>query len=206
MQKLIFTILAITTCHVLSAQQETLFQDLDVNGAFGGPYIEISRINGEVGSSTGGGGALVLSHLFIGGYGQRTKFAGFNLQNTSTGGTDFYDSRFGHGGLWFGLVPKQYKLVHFYSSLKVGWGKADLIKEGDDKKDRIRDRIFALTPEIGFEVNLTDFLKLSLSGGYRWINGISRLPTLDNDDFSSPIGIITFRIGGFDEGNFDWNW
>ena len=45
----------------LIAQEETLFNNLDVTGAFGGPIIEIGSINGEIGADVGGGGALVMS-------------------------------------------------------------------------------------------------------------------------------------------------
>ncbi|MCB9277928.1 MAG: hypothetical protein H6562_03395 [Lewinellaceae bacterium] len=61
-----------------------------------------------------------------------------------------------------------------------------------------------MTPELGVDINVTSFLKISLTGGYRWVNGVTQLPGLDNADFSSPIGGITFRIGGF--GYDDWDW
>jgi len=62
-----------------------------------------------------------------------------------------------------------------------------------------------LTPEAGVEVNVTNFFKLGLTGGYRWVNGINQLPGLENNDFSSPVGTITFRFGGFGD-DWDWDW
>ncbi len=181
------------------SQEETLFDDLEIIGAFGGPLIEIGQINGETGASVGGGGALVLNNLFIGGYGTGTDFPEYEIVGGENDG--FYNIRFRHGGLWLGIVPKQHKVVHFYGSAKIGWGKGRLRDEDDT---RFSDRVFVMTPELGIDVNLTSFLKLSLTGGYRWVNGVTQLPGLDNDDFNSVIGAITFRIGGF--GYDDWDW
>ncbi len=175
--------------------QETLFDDLDIIGAFGGPFVEIGSINGEVGADVGGGGALVLNGFFIGGYGQGADYPEFRFDE------DDYNLRFKHGGLWLGFVPRQEKLIHFYSSARIGWGKAEI--EGDGPAAET-DRVFVLIPEMGFEVNLTDFFKLAFTGGYRWTNGVTRLSGLDSADFSSPVGTITFRFGGFSDDWEDW--
>lgn len=182
-------------CISTYAQQETLFSNVRSIGAFGGPYIEVGSIAGEIGASVGGGGAISLDKFFIGGYGQGTSYPDIMIDNQR------WNIRFGHGGLWFGYVTRQLKLTHFYSSFKLGWGRARLTRENNSELD---DRSFVLTPEVGVEVNLTDFFKITLAGGYRWVNGISQLPSLNNSDFSSPVGIITFRFGSFDESWTDW--
>ncbi len=197
--KTIFTSLLCLLAFAAFSQEETLFDDLEIIGAFGGPLIDIGKINGEVGASVGGGGALVLNNIFIGGYGVGTDFPEYEI----TAGEDkgFYNIRFRHGGLWLGYVPMQHKVVHFYGSAKIGWGKGRLRTDNDT---RFSDRVFVMTPELGVDINVTSFLKISLTGGYRWVNGVTQLPGLDNADFSSPIGGITFRIGGF--GYDDWDW
>ncbi|MCB9082138.1 MAG: hypothetical protein H6555_10550 [Lewinellaceae bacterium] len=172
----------------LQGQEETLFSDLDVTGAFGAPIVEFSSINGQSGTTAGGGGALTLENLFLGGYGIGANFANFQLDNNT------YDLRLKHSGFWLGYVTSPGKLVHFYSSARIGWGKAELRGDGPAADS---DRIFALTPEAGIEVNITTWMKIGLTGGYRWINGITQLPGLENADFSSPIAGITFRFGGF---------
>ncbi|MGH1437088.1 MAG: hypothetical protein ACRBG0_21800 [Lewinella sp.] len=174
--------------------QETLFNNLDVTGAFGAVIIETGSINGEVGADVGGGGALIMSPVFIGGYGMGTSYPVHTITQGDDAGE--YDLKFGHGGLWMGIVPKSDKLIHFYGSAKIGWGKARLRQ---DKDNIFTDRVFVLTPELGFEVNLTEWLKMTFTGGYRWVNGATRLQELDNDDFSSPLGTITFRMGGFSD-------
>ena len=195
MKNLLLLICMLLTVFLLDAQQETVFGNVDVIGGFGGPYIEVGSINGQVGADVGGGGALMLDEFFIGGYGQGTSYPDAMINDIDR------NIKFSHGGLWFGYVKEQYKLLHLFSSLKLGWGRARL--RAEDEPDE-SDRIFVLTPEIGIEVNLTDFFKLSLGGGYRFVSGVSKLSELDNGDFSSPVGILTFRFGGFDNDWEDW--
>lgn len=196
--KLNYTFLACFISIFSWAQTQTLFDDLDIIGAFGGPIVEVGRIHGEVGADVGGGGALVLNNIFIGGYGLGTSYPEITLENVD------YDIRFRHGGLWLGFLGNQDKLIHFYSSARLGWGKAQIRGDGPAVAS---DRLFALTPELGFEVNLTSFMKMSITGGYRWVNGVNKLNVLDDDDFSSPIGMITFRFGAFsNDWDMDWDW
>jgi len=192
MSKILLSLSILIFCGVLQAQHETLFNNLDVTGAFGSLIIETGQINEEIGADVGGGGALVMSPLFVGWYGMGTKYPIHTIKEGYYAGD--YDIHFKHHGLWLGYVPKSDKLIHFYGSAKVGWGKTRLRQ---DKETILTDRNFVLTPELGFEVNLTQYLKMSFTGGYRWVNGITQLPELTNDDFSSPIGTITFRMGGF---------
>ena len=192
MSRIILNLSILFLCAGLHAQHQTLFNNLDVTGAFGSLIIETGQINEEIGADVGGGGAIVMSPLFIGWYGMGTKYPVHTIENGEFAGV--YDIKFKHHGLWLGLVPKSDKLIHFYGSAKIGWGKTRLRQ---DKKNILTDRNFVLTPEIGFEVNLTQYMKMTFTGGYRWVNGITRLPGLENDDFSSPIGTITFRFGGF---------
>jgi hypothetical protein len=178
----------------LSAQHETLFDNVRSMGAFGGPLVEIGSINGEVGSDVGGGGALILDNVFIGGYGLGSDYPEITIDD------ELYNIRYKHGGFWLGYTAQTHKVAHLYSSVKIGWGKAQLRQE---KETLYTDRMFVMIPEIGVELNLTDFFKIALTGGYRWVNGINKLPSLDSEDFSSPVGVITFRFGGFDD---DWDW
>ena len=195
MKKFLVILTACLTGIGLNAQ-ETLFGGVDENdlGAFGSPIIEIGSINGEAGGYVGGGGALVVRGFFLGGYGIGTKFAETQVDEVR------YDIRLKHSGLWLGYAPAQEKLFHPYTSLRIGWGKSQLLRGKDAD---FSDRIFALTPEAGFEVNAFHFLKVAFSGAYRWINGADNLPGLSSNDLSSFMGVITFRIGGF--GGYD-NW
>jgi hypothetical protein len=178
----------------LFAQTQTLFGNADVKGAFGGPLLEFSEVNGEFAVDVGGGGALVINDFFLGGYGMGTTF------NDVTVGEKDYTIQFGHGGFWLGYVYKPEKIVHVYSQVKTGWGNIRLLEEPNDDKDdaAFRDAVYVLTPELGLEINVTKFLKVALTGGYRWVADVDNTPGgLTQDDFNSWQGGISFRIGGF---------
>lgn len=190
-------LLLIGFCCTLSAQHETLLGDVNSISGFGGPLVEIGSINGEVGADVGGGGAIIFDNLFLGGYGLGSSYPEININD------ELYEIRFKHGGFWLGYVAKPNKVAHLYSSLRIGWGKAQLRQ---DKDAIFSDRLFTMTPELGVEINLTRFMKLGISGGYRWVNGVN-LDVLDSGDFSSPVGLLTFRFGSFDENwDLDMDW
>jgi hypothetical protein len=183
----------------LQAQHETLFDDWRDLGGFGGPIMEIGAINKQTAAYWGGGGAISMKNIFFGGYGLGNNFADYTIEEGVEAGR--YNIRHKHAGLWFGYSHKPEKLFHLYTSLRLGWGNARLSNE-----DRtISDRIFAMTPEVGLEVNLYRFVRLAGTIGYRWTNGISRLPGLSNRDFSSPVGVLTLRFGVFGDNDWD-NW
>lgn len=179
-------------------QTRTLFGELETTGVFGSPFVEVGNINGQMGSDVGGGGALVMQYLFVGGYGMGTDYPNYTIPTGENSGN--YDLKFGHGGFWLGLAPGTHKLIHPYASLRLGWGKARMRQDGDDI---FKDRIFVTTPELGFEINISNFFRLAFTGGYRWVNGISTLPGLDNNNFSSPVGVLTFRFGSFEDDDDD---
>lgn len=189
MRNLLIAILFLTACTLQAQRHQTIFGDLNVVGAFGSPIVEISSINGESISDVGGGGALILEDFFIGWYGLGNDLAKVSVSQ------ELYDIRFKHNGFWLGYVPKSYKVAHLYGSARIGWGRTDL-RQG--KQTFYSDRVFVMTPELGVEFNVFDFFKLAVTGGYRWVNGVDRLPSeLDNKSFSSPVGTFTFRLGGF---------
>ena len=199
MKKLVLLTFFSTLALFSFAQQETLFGGINHIGGFGGPFIEVSQINGQTVADVGGGGALTLDNFFFGGYGLGTDSPNINV------GTTAFDLDFGHGGLWFGYAHKQHKLIHIYSSFKFGWGEASIKETDKDAKKLYSDNVLVLSPELGIELNLTSWFKLGLTGGYRYVDGISDgIPetfALTNDSFSSGFGSITFRFGGFG----DWD-
>ena len=197
MKKLSILLLGLLASIGLSAQQETLFGNIDVWGGFGAPIFEISTIADESIVSVGGGGAVIMDNFFFGGYGLGTDDANYRFEEED------YRIKYKNGGLWLGLTSNPYKLIHFYGSTRLGWGKAQLKQDGDIV---FSDRIFTVTPELGFEVNVTQFFQLAITAGYRVTTGINDLPGLSNTDFSNIMGGITLRFGGFGDDESDWDW
>ncbi|MCB0706635.1 MAG: hypothetical protein KDC34_15075 [Saprospiraceae bacterium] len=199
-QALFLTFASLLFSGSLMAQTKTLFDDVEVKGAFGGPLIEFSEINGQTGVGIGGGGALVLNDFFLGGYGMSNRFATVVIEENKR----YID--FGHGGIWLGYTYRPDKLIHLYSDVKVGWGKARIkeTRDDDDEFSIYADPFFTVSPQLGLELNLTHFMKVGFTGGYRFVTGIDELPSnLTDDLFSSPFGTITVRFGGFDDSHHD---
>lgn len=194
MKTILLFVLSFTLSTAVIGQAETLFSDANSYGGFGGPFIEFSNINGTLVGDVGGGGALIINNLFIGGYGLGNDAASVTLEND-----EIYDIDFGHGGLWFGYTYNQHKLIHLYTSFRVGWGEVELLQNDDKAFD---DNFLALAPEAGVELNITSWFKLGLSGGYRYVSGVEDLPVLTNADFTGMFGALTFRFGGF--GDYDY--
>jgi len=179
---------------IVSAQEETLFDNARVVGAFGGPFVEYGEILEEGGVMVGGGGALQFQRFFFGGYGIGTNFPQTLIDD------DYYTVNLGHGGFWLGYTIPSHKLFHVYASAKTGWGRIRFKEDRSDKdSDAIySDRIFAFTPELGVEVNVTDFFRVALTGGYHLVTDVDNLPAeYSDDDFSGFMGGLTFRFGSF---------
>ncbi len=186
-------------------KQETLFgRGTSVSG-FGGPIVEFSAAKGQFSVSNGGGGGVLLNQsFFLGGYGMNTSNRlDINIANAN------YKLDFGHGGFWLGYINSHNKLVHFASSLRLGWGSVTMRDSrywGGSSNTRLSN-CFVATPELGFELNITRFFRIAATAGYRIVAGISEINFTDaqgnltekinNSDFSSPIGAITFKFGWF---------
>ena len=176
-----------------SQQEETLANNARVKGGFGGPFFLFSQADGKSGGGAGGGGAFIVNDFFIGGYGQGESFGQRRYNNRN------YDVTLGSGGFWLGYAYPSHKLLHLYSSLKLGWGSAGLRRQDDDPfdNDDINDSVFVIAPEVGAEVNIIHCFRIGFTAGYRVVGGLHDLPGFSSNDFNSPTLALTFRFGGF---------
>lgn len=174
-------------------EQQTLFDEARVVGGFGGPIMEFSTINGETGVAAGGGGAVIVNDFFIGGFGMGGAFAEQLVDSI------LYDVSYGYGGLWLGYTPQAHKLFHSFVSLKIAWGGTALTEDHQDfdYDDAHSDDFFTLIPEVGAEVNVFRWFRIAGTLGYRWVDGISKVPGLNDKDYRSLTGSLVFRFGGF---------
>ena len=198
-KQILFFVLVFLTSSLFAQKHETLFNKARVVGAFGGPIVEFGFGDGnEFGTSAGGGGGLIVDNFFIGGYG--------------LGGTDFSDEIFenddifrldlGHGGFWLGFTTPHYKMVHVFSSVKLGWGALGI--EFDNEDFDYEDGVFVVTPELGLELNIFKFFRIAATAGYRYVDGIRDNGNVATDAFNGMVGTLTFRFGGF--GSWHDNW
>lgn len=199
---------AIVLCFLLasaslfSQKDETIFSNVNRIGAWGAPLFEYTNLNTDVETTGGGGGALVLNDFYLGGYGMgKSEFS-----KTLNVGTRKDNVNFKHGGFWIGYVPLQSKVVHPYTSVRLGWGKARYTSDNLITNERLlelNDNIFVTTPEVGIELNIFSFFRIAATASYRWVNGVDDLPSYTDNDLSSFGGTLTLRFGGF--GSDDWD-
>lgn len=207
MKPIVFS-LALFLLNSLAAQQhETLLGRSPLNGAFGAPIYEYTIQDGIQGG-VGGGGGLVFRNFFLGAYGVG---AISGLTELLEGDTDRLN--LAHGGLWLGITPSSYNLIHPYLSVRGGWGVLD-IELGGDQAFTDLDQVFVLTPEAGIEINLTRWFRVAGTVGYRHIAGVNdESPMGITDNLQGLIGGITLRFGWFgqrqqhwDNNNKQWQW
>ncbi len=194
MKHLLIALALLTSAGSVIAQHETIFGRGQVVGGFGGPLVEMGLREG-FGASFGGGGGLVLSNLFIGGYGLGAVDLREVLEND-----DIEQLEMAHGGLWLGFTYPSYKAIHLYGSARVGWGALNI--RLDQPRVSELDQIFVFTPEMGVELNLLRWFRLAGSAGYRFVNGSSPTAAYKDSDFSGPVGTLTFRFGWFGNGRY----
>ena len=183
---------------------------------FGGPIVEFSSVDGELGVSSGGGGGVLINQtFFLGGYGMglATDMPQYDIsiKNPNTGYiSNYYNRRpmLAHGGFWLGYMNQSHKIFHWAVSSKIGWGAVSLIdKEYRDMENELGwDGIFVLTPQAEFEVNLLKWFKINFGLGYRYVAGVNQIYVnatgekvnyFDSGAFNSPVGSITFMFGNF---------
>lgn len=195
MKKTHFTALFVLACFgtAICQKEETLASSSRVKGGFGSPFFTFSQASEENGVGAGIGGAFIVNDFFIG---AATQGESFGLRRYQ--GRD-YNLALTYGGFWLGYAYPSHKLVHLFTSMKVGWGDAALIQSKHEPFDpnTIRDNVFVLSPEIGAEVNLLHWFRLCLTVGYRSVNGVNTLPTVNRSDFNGATFGITMRFGGF---------
>lgn len=158
---------------------------------FGGYLIEFSSFSGELGVSTGGGGALLVNHSFyIGAYGM-----GLSNDIVSQAPNDqLFNLSYQHGGAWVGLIFRSGDVIHLSGSSKFGWG--NLMVTDTNKILLDRDNIFVITPQIEGEVNVNRWFKINVGLGYRYTAGVTN-NYIDKSNINSPMGTLSFLIGWF---------
>ena len=191
MKKLILLVFCSFLGLSVFAQHETLFNRARVVGAFGAPIVEFG-LNDQINTSVGGGGGIVIDNFFLGGYGLGSIDFEALIEND-----DIEQLEIGHGGFWLGYAYRPDKLIHLYSSARIGWGAVNVQLNDNNVRFSDLDKIFVVTPEIGVELNITGWFRLGATAGYRWVDGTNESLGYTDDDFSGGIGTLHFRFGWF---------
>ncbi len=221
-------VLALTSVLSANAQEfKTIFdtqKPLHISG-FGGPLVEFSGVNKEFAVSAGGGGALIINNLFIGGYGlglstyHYKDIMVYEANNSVFRDYSHVPINFGHGGFWLGGSMKPNNALHLAGSIKIGWGAISFYNDyqynnqypNQYMEPAIMDHVFVLTPQLEAEINLARWFKINVGVGYRMVTGtdltyvaytqdlmyIGQQKYFDNSEFNSFTGTVSLLFGGF---------
>ncbi|HFA49861.1 MAG TPA: hypothetical protein ENJ95_12710 [Bacteroidetes bacterium] len=168
----------------LVAQQETLFGDsgLRLTGVWAGPSMGMSFFNNETVATRGAFWGAEFNEIILVGFGNEKTFEPVQLV---TGEPDKYT--FKHGGFFVAYHPVEEKLIHPVFSFKLGSGE---VKNNFAAKDKV----FAVQPAGGFEINVFQWWKVGMEGGYLFTSRID-MPNLSNQDLSAFFVNLKLRFG-----------
>ena len=176
----------------LAQRQETLLGRARLVGAFGSALTEWG-VNKDLGTSVGGGGGLVFENFFLGAYGM----ANVNLRHILQNNPRLEELNLAHTGLWLGFSVPSHKLVHLYGGARMGWGVLEIDFNAPDLRYDDLDYVAVVTPEGGIELNLTTWMRVAGSVGYRYLDGADSGQGYRNEDFRGAFYSLTFRVGRF---------
>lgn len=180
----LFTTLFLLGALSLTAQkEETLFNsaDIRISGIWGSIDYNYSFFDEEYAYARGFNiGIEVSRSIFIG-------FARNSFREEPATGPDGRRIDLHYDGLLLGYAPNSERLLHPRVSFFAGGGRATL--EGIDD-----DAVYVLKPSVGLELNATQWFRIGLEGGYRFVT-YNDIPELSAGDLSSPFVNIALRFG-----------
>ncbi|MDW3196913.1 MAG: hypothetical protein R8G66_31340 [Cytophagales bacterium] len=194
MKKILFILSFATLTTAFGQRPDVLIgNDYESISGFGGVFITLASLDGQVMPYTGGGGAVLLDNTFyFGGYG-----LGLSGDQTITArsNSNEYDVDISHGGFMLGYNIKPSKLAHIGISSKLGWGSIDY-RARDDANSNVDDQIFVIFPQAEVEFNMTHWFKLNVGVGYQQVIGVDDFH-YKQSEVSSPAASISFLFGWF---------
>lgn len=173
----------------LGAQEETLFGGgkVRVTGIWGGSYNAFTSYDEEYNHNAGGFFTFEFNNDFLLGWtGYGTDLELNDGRVAKIGGSDFL----------LGYTHNSNKVLHPILYLQMGSGKLKVTDEQDD-------RVFTIQPNVGLEVNVFDWFRLGVEGGYRFVNNVN-VRGFTEQDLSSPVFGVRLKFG-FSWDNRDWD-
>ena len=165
-------------------RERTLLGDLDLSGIWGGPTYNYSSTGDDWALVRGGFGGLEFGDEFFIGYGGWGSRENFNVDDNPTDATEY---AFKQGGLILAYSPFRDNAIHPRVGMIVGPGKVTSRLEGED-------RMLVGQVTAGLELNLFQWFRLGVDGGYRFANGVD-LPDITDSDVSGAMIQVEARFG-----------
>ncbi len=173
-------------------KMQTLFAfDSKITG-YGSFDTKFTRMNGADAVLIGGHGGVIFNSYFyfgLGAYGQVT-----NSQFTGSLPEETLNMHMGYTGMMMGFNIMPTKVVHFSVPLFVGVGNIEL----DRDNIFVENSAFLLfEPGLQVEINVLQFMKIGLGGGYRLVNGTNLRNDISDDDLTYWTGNFSLIFGKF---------
>ncbi len=159
-------------------------------------------------TSVGMGGAFLFADkYYIGGYGIGLISPNVQSNVIIDNINSDYQLNYAHGGIWLGIIESPCKRIETSFSLKIGWGALFLhnINSFIDY-NKARREFFVITPQFETGILITNWLKINLGIGVRFLSGISTLSKSSNgntaklynlSDFEGYTVSFTLNFGSF---------
>lgn len=182
---LIALILVATT--LPAQEEETLFGEsgLHLSGAWGGPVFGTTFFDTETVPTKGSFWGLEFNDMILIGMRKEKTFDSVKLRPEQDA---LYD--FKHRGYYIRFFPNRKKVVHPVFGFSMGNGELE-------KKGNSKDNLFLVQPAIGLEINIFNWWRAEVDGGYRFVSGTG-LPGIDDADLSTFFITLSLRFG--------WSW
>lgn len=174
-----------STSYDFSTRRErTLLGDLDLSGAWGGPTYNYTATGDDWALVRGGFGGLEFGEEVFLGYGGWKSRESFTVDNPTDASPDF---DFQHGGFIFAYSPLRDNAIHPRITTVIGPGRVNVAGEG-------RDRMLVGQAMLGLELNLFQWFRLGVDGGYQFVNGVDS-DVISDKDVSGAMVQIEARFG-----------
>lgn len=179
-----------------SKTEQTLFSRSKLTGGWGAVEFSGSKVGGYTGYGAGGSLGMVFNNLSLGFYGTGDVYDGFKRESKN------YAFTLGHGGLFLGYAYPTKRALHLMGSVKVGAGAVGLARRYKDwelefDEDDFKDAVFVVVPEVGLELNLTHWMRMTATAGYRFVDGFEGITELNKTDLNAPVFGLNFKFGWF---------
>lgn len=168
---------------------------------FGGPTVNMTKINGKLGILMGGHGAFLINHcvtIGAGGYG----LANFIKIGENAGSSQYL--QMGYGGPEFGFIINPKKLVNASVNLLCGggtvswqsrtWGTA-APGEPSTSPNGIY-AFYVVEPAVCANLNVAPVVRISAGIKYRYVDGLEA-DWITNEDLRGVSGSLAVMFGGF---------
>jgi len=177
-------------------RDRTLLGDLDLSGAWGGPTYNYSMTGDDWALVRGGYGGLEFGENVFLGYGGWKGREQFTTDDpVSNGISPNYDFR--HGGFIVAYTPFSESAIHPRITTIIGPGRININTEGLDNLPvgfDPEERMLVGQAMVGLELNLFQWFRLGVDGGYRFASGLDN-GVVTEQDVSGAILQIEARFG-----------